>query len=66
MTQHPEDLIFIHSNFHILYRTTLEYFEGETKMWDIARDKLDSFEDAKVLEVIIYPRINQRWKNYVY
>ena len=46
-----EDLVFIHSNLRLLSRRTLQYMKGETKMWDIARDAFDSFEDVGELEI---------------
>ncbi|RWR83372.1 DUF659 domain-containing protein/Dimer_Tnp_hAT domain-containing protein [Cinnamomum micranthum f. kanehirae] len=46
-----EDLVFIHSNLRLLSRRTLQYMKGETKMWDIAGDAFDSFEDAGELEI---------------
>ena len=49
--KHAEDLVFIHSNLRLLSRKTPQYMQGETKMWDIAGDTHDSFEDVGVLEV---------------
>ncbi|XXG50658.1 hypothetical protein AAC387_Pa02g4622 [Persea americana] len=46
-----EDLVFIHSNLRLLSRKTPQYMQGETRMWDIAGDTHDSFEDVGVLEV---------------
>uniref|UniRef100_A0A5B7AFB0 BED-type domain-containing protein n=1 Tax=Davidia involucrata TaxID=16924 RepID=A0A5B7AFB0_DAVIN len=49
--QCAEDLVFVHSNLRLLSRRTPQYMQGETKMWDIAGDTFDSFEDVGVLEV---------------
>ena len=46
-----KDWVFIHSNLRLLSRKTPQYMQGETKMWDIAGDTHDSFEDVGVLEV---------------
>ena len=46
-----EDLVFIHSNLRLLSRKTPQYRQGETKLWDIAGDSFDSFEDVGMLEV---------------
>lgn len=41
----------VHSNLRLLSRRTPCYLKGETKLWDIAGDSLDSFEDGGMLEV---------------
>ena len=46
-----EDLVFIHSNLRLLSRRTPQYMKGETKMWDIAGDSFDSFDDIGELEI---------------
>jgi len=46
-----EDLVFIHNNLHLLSRRTMEYVKGERRMWDIYRDKFDSLENARELEI---------------
>ena len=46
-----EDLVFIHSNLRLLSRRTPQYMKGETKMWDIAGDSFDSFDDVGELEI---------------
>ena len=46
-----EDLVFIHSNLRLLSRRTPQYMQGETKMWDIAGDAFDSFQDIGELEI---------------
>ena len=50
MPQRVEDLVFIHSNLHLLSRKTPEYSKGETKAWDIVGD-VDSLKDVGMLEV---------------
>lgn len=49
--QRAEDLVFIHSNLRLLSRRSPEYLKGETKLWDIAGDAFDSFEDVGMLEI---------------
>ena len=49
--KHAEDLVFIHSNLRLLSRKIPQYRQGETKLWDIAGDSFDSFEDVGMLEV---------------
>ncbi|CAL5368910.1 unnamed protein product [Camellia sinensis] len=49
--QRAEDLVFVHSNLRLLSRRTPQYHEGETKLWDIAGDTFDSFDDVGMLEV---------------
>ncbi|CAL5427429.1 unnamed protein product [Camellia sinensis] len=49
--QRVEDLVFVHSNLRLLSRRTPQYLEGETKLWDIAGDTFDSFDDVGMLEV---------------
>ncbi len=46
-----EDLVFIHSNLRLLSRRSRQYMEGQTKMWDIAGDAFDSFEDVGELGI---------------
>lgn len=46
-----EDLVFIHSNLRLLSRRSPQYMQGPSKMWDIAGDAFDSFEDVGELEV---------------
>ena len=43
-----QNLVYVHSNLHILSRKHPEYSQGETKLWDIVGD---SFEDVGMLEV---------------
>ena len=50
--QHAKDLVFIHSNLRLQSRRSSQYFQGETKMWDIAGDKFGSYDDeVGMLEV---------------
>lgn len=51
MPQRADDLVYIHSNLRLLSRRDPEYSKGETKLWDIAGDSFDSFEDVGMLEV---------------
>lgn len=46
-----EDLVFIHSNLRLLSRRSPQYKQGESKMWDIAGDAFDSFEDVGTLDI---------------
>ena len=48
-----EDLVFVHSNLHLLSRRNEEYVNVATKMWDIAGDswnKRNIYEGAGILE----------------
>ena len=52
MTHHKaDDLIFVHSNLRLLSRNFPQYYQEETKMWDIAGDELGSLEENEILEV---------------
>ena len=51
--KHAEDLVFIHSNLHLLSKRTTEYVKGECRMWDICGDKFDSLEDVRELEIAL-------------
>ncbi|XP_061352433.1 uncharacterized protein LOC133297305 [Gastrolobium bilobum] len=46
-----EDLVYIHSNLRLLSRKTSQYTQGDNRMWDIAGDTFDTFEDVGILEV---------------
>ena len=37
-TQWVENVVFIHTNLHLLLRRSLEYCQGKIKMWDIVGD----------------------------
>ncbi|KAA0037153.1 Dimer_Tnp_hAT domain-containing protein [Cucumis melo var. makuwa] len=47
-SQRAKDLVFIHSNLHLLSRKTPEYSKGETKAWDIEENAFDSLEVANL------------------
>ncbi|KAJ6810180.1 uncharacterized protein M6B38_158170 [Iris pallida] len=49
--QQAEDLVNVHTNLRLLSRKSPEYYEGETKMWDIAGDDFGSLEGSGILEV---------------
>ena len=55
------ELSFIHTNLHLLLRRNLQYCQGETKMWDIARNKFDSHDDDVYIniytKIYIYKKI---------
>ncbi|GAV92311.1 Dimer_Tnp_hAT domain-containing protein [Cephalotus follicularis] len=47
-----EDLVFVHTNLHLLSRNDADYKQGESKLWDIGGDAFDSFDNgAGVLEI---------------
>ena len=45
-----EDLVYVHSNLHLLSRNSSKYKEDETKLWDTAGDEL-SLNDNGILEI---------------
>ena len=51
--QRAENLVFVHNNLRLLSRRSLNYNEGESKMWDIGGDGFDSMdiENAGILEI---------------
>ena len=49
--ERAEDLVFVHSNLRLLSRSTEQYKEGDSKMWDLGGDAFESFEGAGILEV---------------
>lgn len=51
LPQRAEDLVFVHTNLRLLSRRKPQYQEGLTKMWDIAGDSFDSFNDIGILEL---------------
>ncbi|KAL3005135.1 hypothetical protein AAZX31_08G202300 [Glycine max] len=46
-----EDLVFVHSNLHLLSRNFSQYHQEETKMWDIIGDEFGSLDENEILEV---------------
>ena len=49
--QRAEDLVFVHNNLRLLSRSSPQYKEGNTKLWDIGGDEFDSLEGAGLLEI---------------
>ncbi|XP_073137192.1 uncharacterized protein [Henckelia pumila] len=51
--QRAEDLMYVHYNLRLLSRRSPHYREGESKMWDVGADGLDSMdmEGAAILEI---------------
>jgi hypothetical protein len=53
MTPHIEEgLVYVHSNLRLLSRSTPQYHQKETKMWDVARDEVGSLDDSGFLEIV--------------
>ena len=52
--QRVEDLVFVHDNFRLLSRRSLNYNEGESKMWDVRGASFDSMDIKNVglLEIV--------------
>ena len=46
-----EDLVYVHSNLHLLLRNSSRYKEEESKWWDIAGDDF-SLNDNGILEIV--------------
>ena len=44
------NLVYVHSNLHLISRNSLNYNEEETRMWDIAGDRF-SLDDNRILEI---------------
>ncbi|KAL0401388.1 UNVERIFIED_CONTAM: hypothetical protein Slati_4168700 [Sesamum latifolium] len=49
--QCAQDLVFLHNNLRLLSRRTPQYIQGNTKMWDVARDDFETIEDVGILEI---------------
>ncbi|XP_057444810.1 uncharacterized protein LOC130737057 [Lotus japonicus] len=51
--ERAKDLVFVHSNLRLISRSSPQYHEGETKMWDIAGDAFESLDEGGcgILEV---------------
>ncbi|GJU45208.1 hypothetical protein Tco_1202474 [Tanacetum coccineum] len=45
-----EDLVLIHNNLHLLSRSTDQYNEEKTMMWDVGGDDFGTLEDTWFLE----------------
>ncbi|GJX07157.1 putative nucleotidyltransferase, ribonuclease H [Tanacetum coccineum] len=46
-----EDLVFVHNNLRLLSRSTEQYLDEKTKMWDVGGDEFDTMEDTGFLEL---------------
>ncbi|KAL0313520.1 UNVERIFIED_CONTAM: hypothetical protein Sradi_5751300 [Sesamum radiatum] len=49
--QRAQDLVFVHNNLRLLSRKTPQYFQGDSKMWDVAGDAFETIEDVGILEI---------------
>ncbi|KAE8663829.1 hypothetical protein F3Y22_tig00112888pilonHSYRG00141 [Hibiscus syriacus] len=47
-----EDLVYIHYNFRLLSRSSSQYEDEKTKMWDVGGDAFDSLGDVGYLEFV--------------
>ncbi|GKD92182.1 hypothetical protein Tco_1372019, partial [Tanacetum coccineum] len=47
-----EDLVFIHNNLRLLSRSTDQYNEEKTMMWDVGGDDFGTLEDTTFLEFV--------------
>ncbi|XP_039050202.1 uncharacterized protein LOC120191296 [Hibiscus syriacus] len=45
-----EDLVYIHYNLRLLSRSSSQYEDEKTKMWDVGGDAFDSLGDVRYLE----------------
>ena len=50
-SERVEDLIYVHTNLHLLSRNNPQYNEGEKRMWDLGGDGFESFEGPDILKV---------------
>ncbi|GJQ91904.1 hypothetical protein Tco_0003043 [Tanacetum coccineum] len=46
-----EDLVFVHNNLRLLSRSTEQYLDKKTKMWDVGGDEFGIMEDTGFLEL---------------
>ncbi|GJS79846.1 hypothetical protein Tco_0729727 [Tanacetum coccineum] len=46
-----EDLVFVHNNLRLLSRSTEQYLDEKTKMWDVGGDEFGTMEDTSFLEL---------------
>ncbi|XP_012831558.1 PREDICTED: uncharacterized protein LOC105952541 [Erythranthe guttata] len=46
-----EDLVFIHTNLRLLSRSSVQYYDDKTKMWDVGGDDFGNIEDEEVLDI---------------
>ena len=49
-----EDLVFIHTHIRLLSKRNPQYYQGETKMWDIDVDKFDFFDDEVRIDAYLF------------
>ena len=51
--QRAENLVYVHNNLRLLSRRPPNYNEGESKMWEIGGDGIDSMDikNAGILEI---------------
>ncbi|KAL0907771.1 hypothetical protein M5K25_022206 [Dendrobium thyrsiflorum] len=49
--QRAEDLVYVHTNLHLLSRKTPTYMKGDNRMWDVDEDGFESLEDMGILEI---------------
>ena len=47
-----EDLVYVHTNLHLLSRKSDHYLKGETRLWDVGGDHFDQPDGAKELEIV--------------
>ncbi|GKB88741.1 hypothetical protein Tco_0961013 [Tanacetum coccineum] len=49
--KHAEDLVFVHNNLRLLSRSTEQYLDEKTKMWDVGGDEFGTMEDTCFFEL---------------
>ena len=62
------NLVYVHSNLHLISRNSLNYNEEETRMWDIAGDRFSLNDDEitnlsldePILEIVFFNEDDQR------
>ena len=50
--KHAKDLVFVHNNLRLLSRSTDQYLDEKTKMWDVGGDEFGTMEDTRFLELV--------------
>ena len=61
------NLVYVHSNLHLISRNSLNYNEEETRMWDIAGDRFSLNDDEitnlsldePILEIVFFNEDDQ-------
>ena len=43
-------MVFVHNNLRLLSRSTDQYLDEKTKMWDVGGDEFGTMEDTGFLE----------------